>query len=232
MCKNQSMDVINSKTDLYDLFGEAAFCSVCQEDVEEGERVRAIHGCQHAFHAICIDPWLLNKGTCPVCRAPIQGPSTTEIVSNIYRVSHRLRSIIQSNPGFNIDDFLSQIETVAMNSQPVLAETPERILQRYILGYCLSDGILRKFRTAGPFRENSGTVRATLANFNYETVRPYPLDSSTRAALLRSRNLMRDEIIRRLSWQGNIRMFNAVPAVSSFLNRISLVGSLANIWEL
>ena len=226
------MDVINAKTELYDLFGESVFCAICQEDVKERERIRTIHGCQHALHAACLDPWLLNKGTCPICRAPLEEPSSNEIIRSIYRVSHRLRTIIQSNPGFSIDDFLSQIETVALNSTQATVETPAMILQRYSLGYCLADGILRKFRTAGPFRENSAGIRTILANFQHETVRPYPLDSSTRAALKRSRNLMRDEIIRRLAWQGNIRMFNTVPTVSSLLNRMSLIGgNLGTVWS-
>lgn len=225
------MDVINARTELYDLFGETAFCAVCQEDVQEGERIRAIQDCHHAFHSACVDPWLLKKGTCPVCRASLQGPSTTDIVSNIYRVSHRLRSIIQSNPDFSIDDFLSQIETVVLNSQQATVETPEMVLRRYTLGYCLAEGILRKFRTAAPFRENGAIIRTTLANFQHETVRPYPLDSSTRAALKRSKNLMRDEVIRRLSWEGNIRMFNTLPTISSLLHRMSLIGgNLSAVW--
>ena len=222
------MDIINAKTELYDLFGESIFCAICQEDVKEGERVRAIQGCQHAFHSVCVDPWLLNKGNCPNCRAPLELPSANEIVHNIYRVSHRLRTIIQNNPGFNIEDFLSQIETVASNA---IVETPEIVLERYILGYCLAQGVLRKFPAAGPYRENAAAIRTILANFQYEAVRPYPLDCSCRAALLRSKNLMRDEIIRRLSWEGTIRMFHTVPAVATLIQRLALVGGrLAEIY--
>ena len=115
------MDVINFRTELYDLFGETIFCSVCQEDVEEGERVRVIGNCQHGFHAKCIEPWLLNKGSCALCRAPID--------ERLQLVSNRLRTIIQNNPGFSVDDFLNQVETVA---QEAAVETPENILKRYI----------------------------------------------------------------------------------------------------
>ena len=215
------MDVINSRTELYDLFGESVFCTICQEPVQDGERVRVIENCQHGFHASCIEPWLLNKGTCALCRCMID--------ERLQRVSNRLRSIIQNNPGFSVDDFLFQIESVA---QQAAIETPENILKRYILAYCLAHGILRKFQTAPPYRESANLIRITLANFQFESVRPYPLDSSTRAALRRSHFLMRNEIIRRLCWQGSTRNFRAIPQVSSLVHRISVATGtgLNGIW--
>nr|GMD02025.1 E3 ubiquitin-protein ligase SDIR1-like [Ipomoea batatas] len=40
-------------------------CSVCLEQVNEGELIRSLP-CLHQFHANCIDPWLRQQGTCPV----------------------------------------------------------------------------------------------------------------------------------------------------------------------
>ncbi|GAV75174.1 zf-RING_2 domain-containing protein [Cephalotus follicularis] len=42
-------------------------CSVCLEQVNVGELVRTLP-CLHQFHANCIDPWLRQQGTCPVCK--------------------------------------------------------------------------------------------------------------------------------------------------------------------
>ncbi|CAL9246272.1 unnamed protein product [Arabidopsis halleri] len=42
-------------------------CSVCLEQVTVGEVVRTLP-CLHQFHAGCIDPWLRQQGTCPVCK--------------------------------------------------------------------------------------------------------------------------------------------------------------------
>ncbi|KAG5533378.1 hypothetical protein RHGRI_027534 [Rhododendron griersonianum] len=42
-------------------------CSVCLEQVTVGELVRSLP-CLHQFHANCIDPWLRQQGTCPVCK--------------------------------------------------------------------------------------------------------------------------------------------------------------------
>ncbi|KDP44931.1 hypothetical protein JCGZ_01431 [Jatropha curcas] len=42
-------------------------CSVCLEQVNVGELIRTLP-CIHEFHANCIDPWLRQQGTCPVCK--------------------------------------------------------------------------------------------------------------------------------------------------------------------
>ncbi|GLT89056.1 hypothetical protein SLE2022_070590 [Rubroshorea leprosula] len=42
-------------------------CSVCLEQVNVGDLVRSLP-CLHQFHANCIDPWLRQQGTCPVCK--------------------------------------------------------------------------------------------------------------------------------------------------------------------
>lgn len=48
-------------------FDDELTCSVCLEQVNEGELVRSLP-CMHQFHANCIDPWLRQQGTCPVCK--------------------------------------------------------------------------------------------------------------------------------------------------------------------
>lgn len=42
-------------------------CSVCLEQVNVGDVLRSLP-CLHQFHASCIDPWLRQQGTCPVCK--------------------------------------------------------------------------------------------------------------------------------------------------------------------
>ncbi|KAJ7964537.1 E3 ubiquitin-protein ligase SDIR1 [Quillaja saponaria] len=42
-------------------------CTVCLEQVSVGEILRSLP-CLHQFHANCIDPWLRQQGTCPVCK--------------------------------------------------------------------------------------------------------------------------------------------------------------------
>ena len=43
------------------------WCHICLEDCNVKHLIRVL-GCNHVFHAACIDPWLLNRSaTCPVC---------------------------------------------------------------------------------------------------------------------------------------------------------------------
>ncbi|ESW05329.1 hypothetical protein PHAVU_011G171000 [Phaseolus vulgaris] len=46
----------------------AGECSIYLEGVAEGEDVKMTAHCRHIFHANCIDTWLENHVTCPVCR--------------------------------------------------------------------------------------------------------------------------------------------------------------------
>ncbi|KAJ4845275.1 hypothetical protein Tsubulata_038161 [Turnera subulata] len=43
-------------------------CAICLSDFKVGDRCRLLPVCQHSFHALCVDPWLLGTGTCPLCR--------------------------------------------------------------------------------------------------------------------------------------------------------------------
>ncbi|XP_062095656.1 RING-H2 finger protein ATL33-like [Humulus lupulus] len=46
-------------------------CPVCLMGFCDGEDVKALSECKHAFHSGCINPWLDANSNCPVCRASI-----------------------------------------------------------------------------------------------------------------------------------------------------------------
>ncbi|PWA59307.1 Zinc finger, RING/FYVE/PHD-type [Artemisia annua] len=46
-------------------------CAVCLNEFEDEETIRLIPKCDHVFHAECIDAWLENHVTCPVCRSDL-----------------------------------------------------------------------------------------------------------------------------------------------------------------
>ena len=54
--------------------GEQSSCVVCCSDFENGDNVRET-GCGHVFHCGCVDPWLLQAGSCPICKAGLAGES-------------------------------------------------------------------------------------------------------------------------------------------------------------
>lgn len=47
--------------------GDVASCSICMEDFAEGNVLRSLP-CAHRFHRDCVDKWLKQKATCPICQ--------------------------------------------------------------------------------------------------------------------------------------------------------------------
>ncbi|CAL5392841.1 unnamed protein product [Camellia sinensis] len=46
-------------------------CIICLEDFKNGEYTRMLPSCRHSFHLHCIDGWLNQHGSCPICRKDV-----------------------------------------------------------------------------------------------------------------------------------------------------------------
>ncbi|KAH9260580.1 hypothetical protein BASA81_001047 [Batrachochytrium salamandrivorans] len=61
---------------------EEDVCSIClAEFAAEGELVRVLP-CQHYFHPPCVDEWLQNRNTCPLCKQQVDAPPPDVVRSN------------------------------------------------------------------------------------------------------------------------------------------------------
>uniref|UniRef100_A0A0D9VJQ3 RING-type E3 ubiquitin transferase n=1 Tax=Leersia perrieri TaxID=77586 RepID=A0A0D9VJQ3_9ORYZ len=54
-----------------DGFVDSTDCSVCLGEFRDGESLRLLPKCSHAFHVPCIDTWLKSHSNCPLCRCNI-----------------------------------------------------------------------------------------------------------------------------------------------------------------
>jgi len=46
-------------------------CSICLNDIHDGDSKRSLPGCGHSFHKACIDLWVLRRAECPLCKCEV-----------------------------------------------------------------------------------------------------------------------------------------------------------------
>lgn len=47
------------------------YCTVCLDEISDGQKFRRLPECKHCFHAECIDAWFQSRSTCPLCRIEV-----------------------------------------------------------------------------------------------------------------------------------------------------------------
>lgn len=73
---------------------EQSLCAICLEPLEASPQqplAPTALDCRHCFHRPCIDPWIQEHGSCPLCRADVQGPLAPEDEARPQEYQRRLR---------------------------------------------------------------------------------------------------------------------------------------------
>lgn len=70
-------------------------CIICLAEYEEKDVLRTLPYCGHDFHMACIDLWLEQNTTCPVCRISLLGNPDTD---SEHTTPPPLHSIVISSP--------------------------------------------------------------------------------------------------------------------------------------
>ncbi|KAI4302279.1 hypothetical protein MLD38_038052 [Melastoma candidum] len=65
-------------------------CTVCLSEYRHEDILRILPNCGHSFHATCIDIWLQQHPTCPVCRVSLQEyPEKRRLMQPLFSSAHR-----------------------------------------------------------------------------------------------------------------------------------------------
>ncbi len=226
------MTDLDTKTELYDLFGETGTCTICQEDLAEGERVRTIRSCQHMFHSTCVDPWLTQKGTCPLCRTPLVTTTPTQEARRpIQDVYNTLRNTIQifSRNGIETNSIETILGEIGALLAPAPAPAPAPIpLERIALSYCLCNGIWRRYRTAAHYDPQRTAIQDGLALFHLGELRPLEMNTTTFTNLLRACDTFRDKFIQRTNNTYSRRNYTSSYHIQNMKQRLIAAAAAGN----
>jgi len=193
------MNELDLQTEIFDLFGEVGLCTICQENFVDGERARAISKCQHIFHINCIDKWLSKKGACPLCRVPIINIGR---IQTIYDNICKLHKELPEEQYSSSNAILYHIQSILEISKPLTHVISD--LNKYILTFCLINGIFRKFPSATEFDMNKNLITKTLTQIEMNGVKPLLLDKYTFISLKIYRNEIIYEIKKITFWTGSV----------------------------
>ena len=73
-------------------YSNSSVCSICTLEYEPTQEVRSLDQCDHTFHIGCIDRWLSDHNTCPLCRAVVIPTLSSQQDSRQLRTSHQNRT--------------------------------------------------------------------------------------------------------------------------------------------
>jgi hypothetical protein len=68
--QHQSASPGDERTKKEEAADDKTTCAVCLTEYADGDELRRLPECGHAFHRACVDQWLRQRPSCPICRTP------------------------------------------------------------------------------------------------------------------------------------------------------------------
>ncbi|KAJ3673724.1 hypothetical protein LUZ60_005716 [Juncus effusus] len=130
-------------------------CAICLSEFENDDTLRVLPGCRHVFHPECIDTWLTDHATCPVCRSNLADPTVL--------AGKRLLSMNLDSETFTSGSHSSEQEAtshdieVATFGQVRRSHSVTEGWERYTLR--LSDEVLKQIEMTGRKHRRSVSVQ-------------------------------------------------------------------------
>ncbi|XP_068134505.1 E3 ubiquitin-protein ligase RNF130 isoform X3 [Hyperolius riggenbachi] len=98
-------------------------CAVCIESYKQNDIVRVLP-CKHVFHKVCVDPWLSEHCTCPMCKLNIlkalgivtNVPCSENVAFDVERLTRSQPSTRGSAPSDPVDEGSLILESLRSSS--------------------------------------------------------------------------------------------------------------------
>ncbi|KAG9490908.1 hypothetical protein GDO78_006305 [Eleutherodactylus coqui] len=111
-------------------------CAVCIESYKQNDIVRVLP-CKHVFHKVCVDPWLSEHCTCPMCKLNIlkalgivtNVPCSDNVAFDVERLTRNQPSSRGTAPSDPVDEgslILESLRSSAMSQLPHEGEITPR----------------------------------------------------------------------------------------------------------
>ncbi|KAH6835826.1 hypothetical protein C2S53_006581 [Perilla frutescens var. hirtella] len=101
---------------------EGLECAVCLSRFEDTELLRLLPKCRHAFHMNCIDKWLENHSSCPLCRYKFDAGDIKS-----FRYTNSFRVPCNSGEEPNLEFFIQREQSQGRSSRFNLANTLQKL---------------------------------------------------------------------------------------------------------
>ncbi|KAG2288824.1 hypothetical protein Bca52824_048428 [Brassica carinata] len=104
-------------------------CSVCLSKFESVEILRLLPKCRHAFHIGCIDQWLEQHATCPLCRDRVSIEEEHSVYGNSFRFLNQSEVREDSSLELYIEREEEEEEEVGGSSRLSIGDSFRKILK-------------------------------------------------------------------------------------------------------
>lgn len=141
-------------------------CAVCLGRFEQPELLRLLPKCKHAFHLECVDTWLNNHSTCPLCRHRVEAEDVLMVEEFLSRGKWAGDEQQQQPPQpVSARNSTAGASTSARNSTEVMID---RSLQLYVKreGAVMASPSLRKGINSSSGKEGMRSGRKNLTEID------------------------------------------------------------------